>query len=260
MVKKSVLDSFRLDGKVALVTGGARGLGRTMATALAEAGADVAITARTLASCEDAVSAIASGTGRRCQGFAAEVTAIADVERLANEVEAAFGQVDILVNNAGTNIPQPVDAITDEDWDKVVELNLTSCMVLMRSLVPQMKSRKWGRVIHISSIMGLASKDGRNTYSATKAALIGFARASALDLGPYNITVNCIAPGPFLTDMPMSVLSDAEKQVFADRTALGRWGDPKELAGPALLLASDAGSYITGTTLVVDGGTLCNTF
>jgi NAD(P)-dependent dehydrogenase (short-subunit alcohol dehydrogenase family) len=123
-----------------------------------------------------------------------------------------------------------------------------------------MKQRQWGRIIHISSIMGLASKSGRNSYSATKAALIGMARAMALDLGKHNITVNCIAPGPFMTDLPMSVLSEQEKKVFADRTALGRWGDPRELAGPALLLASDAGSYITGTTLVVDGGTLCNTF
>ena len=123
-----------------------------------------------------------------------------------------------------------------------------------------MKERRWGRIIHISSIMALASKAGRNAYSATKAALIGMTRASALDLGPFRVTVNSICPGPFLTDLPGSLLSDAEKQVFADRTALGRWGDPKELAGPALLLASDAGSYMTGSVLVVDGGTLCNTF
>lgn len=100
------------------------------------------------------------------------------------------------------------------------------------------------------------SKEGRNAYSATKSALMGLARASALDLGPHGITVNCIAPGPFLTDLPMSILSDADKKAFADRTALLRWGDPKEMMGPALLLASDAGSYITGTTLVVDGGYL----
>jgi NAD(P)-dependent dehydrogenase (short-subunit alcohol dehydrogenase family) len=129
-------------------------------------------------------------------------------------------------------------------------------MALTRALAPQMKARKWGRVVHISSIMGFISKAGRNVYSATKTALIGFAKATALDLGPFGITVNCIAPGPFLTDLPMSILSDAEKQQFADHTALGRWGQPEELIGPVLLLASDAGSYVTGETLVVDGGFL----
>jgi NAD(P)-dependent dehydrogenase (short-subunit alcohol dehydrogenase family) len=117
-----------------------------------------------------------------------------------------------------------------------------------------MKERQWGRIIHISSIMGFLSKEKRNIYSATKSALLGFARASAIDLGPYGITVNCLAPGPFLTDLPMSVLSEAEKKAFSDHTALGRWGDPKELAGPLLLLASDAGSYITGQSIIVDGG------
>src|SRR5262249_35737970 len=159
-------------------------------------------------------------------------------------------------NNAGTNRPQPIDAITDKDWDEVTEINLTSVMALTRALVPQMKERRWGRVIHISSILGTVSKEGRNVYSATKSALMGLARAGARGLGPYGIAVNCIAPGRFLTDLPASVLSDAEKKVFAERTAVGRWGDPKELTGAALLLASDAGSYITGTTLVVDGGYL----
>jgi NAD(P)-dependent dehydrogenase (short-subunit alcohol dehydrogenase family) len=154
------------------------------------------------------------------------------------------------------NAPQAIDAITDETWDRVLEVNLSSVMALTRELVPQMKQRKWGRIVHISSIMGQISKEKRNVYSATKAALIGMVRATALDLGPFNVTANCIAPGPFLTDMPMSVLSDAEKQVFADRTALGRWAEPRELVGPVLMLCSDAGSYVTGQTIFVDGGWL----
>ena len=133
-------------------------------------------------------------------------------------------------------------------------------MRLTRAVVPQMKSRKWGRIIHISSILGLASKEGRNAYSATKAGLIGVSRAMALDLGSYGITVNCLAPGPFLTDLPASVLTADEQQAFAARTAVGRWGDPKELAGAALLLASEASSYITGTTITVDGGLMCKAF
>ena len=123
-----------------------------------------------------------------------------------------------------------------------------------------MKERRWGRVIHVSSIMGMASTAGRNAYSATKAALVGLAKASALDLGPFNITVNCIAPGPFATEMPMSILSAEQQAALAARTALNRWGQPEELAGPALLLASEAGSYITGTVLVVDGGALARVF
>ena len=123
-----------------------------------------------------------------------------------------------------------------------------------------MKQRRWGRVIHMSSIMGLASTKGRNVYSATKSALIGLARASSLDLGEFGITVNCIAPGPILTEMPMSILSEEQKAVFAERTALQRWGKPEEIAGPALLLASGAGSYITGAVLVVDGGVMNKMF
>jgi NAD(P)-dependent dehydrogenase (short-subunit alcohol dehydrogenase family) len=127
-------------------------------------------------------------------------------------------------------------------------------MALTRALVPQMKERRWGRIIHISSIMGFISKEKRNAYSATKAALLGLCRASALELGEFGITVNCIAPGPFLTDLPARLLSEAEKQEWARVTAVGRWGEPKELVGPVLLLATDAGSYITGQTLLVDGG------
>jgi NAD(P)-dependent dehydrogenase (short-subunit alcohol dehydrogenase family) len=167
-----------------------------------------------------------------------------------------MGRVDILINNAGTNRPQAVDSIRDSDWKDVLEINLSSVMALTRALVPQMKARRWGRIIHISSIMAFISKEGRDVYSATKAALTGLVRAQALDLGPHGITANCIAPGPFLTDLPASLLSEAEKQEFARRTAVGRWGEPDELVGPALLLASDAGSYITGATLVVDGGYL----
>jgi len=176
------------------------------------------------------------------------------VKALADEATRRMGKIDILVNNAGSNQPQAIDEITDEAWDRIVELDLTSCMALTRALVPGMKERKWGRVIHISSVLGVGSKEKRNAYSACKAGLIGLAKASAIDLGTWNITVNCLCPGPFLTDLPMSLLSDKEKEAFSSRTALQRWGHPRELAGPALMLASEAGSYITGEALLVDGG------
>jgi NAD(P)-dependent dehydrogenase (short-subunit alcohol dehydrogenase family) len=245
---------FDLTGKVALVTGGSKGLGKAMARGLAEAGADIGISSRHEDELRSALEEILKGTGRSGRFFVADMTKRDQVKRLARDALAAFGRIDILINNAGTNKPQAIDAITDETWDQVLEVNLSSIMALTRALVPQMKARRWGRIIHISSVMGYVSKEGRNIYSATKSALIGFARASALDLGADGITVNCLAPGPFLTDLPGGILSDAEKKRFADRTAVGRWADPRELVGPALLLASDAGSYITGTTLVVDGG------
>jgi NAD(P)-dependent dehydrogenase (short-subunit alcohol dehydrogenase family) len=247
---------FDLTGRVALVTGGNKGLGRAMARGLAQAGADVFLASRNEAELKAAVAEITAQTGRKGAYCVADVSRRDDVTRLARTALERMGRVDILVNNAGMNAPEPIDGVTDATWDKILETNLTSVMALTRALAPQMRERKWGRIIHISSIMAFVSKEKRNAYSATKAALVGMARASALDLGPDGVTVNCIAPGPFLTDMPMSILSPAEKAEFAKRTALNRWGEPAELVGPVLLLASDGGAYITGQTLVVDGGYL----
>jgi NAD(P)-dependent dehydrogenase (short-subunit alcohol dehydrogenase family) len=247
---------FKLDGKVALVTGGSKGLGKAMARGLAEAGADVVISSRHEEELRPALEEILKGTGRRGHYIVADMARRDDVARLARTALDKMGRVDILINNAGTNVPQVTESIRDEDWDRVLEINLSSVMRLTRALIPQMKARRWGRIIHISSIMALISKEGRSCYSAAKAGLLGIARAEALELGGDGITVNCIAPGPFLTDLPGRLLSAEDKQRFAKRTALGRWGEPSELVGPMLLLASDAGSYITGQTLVVDGGYL----
>jgi gluconate 5-dehydrogenase len=251
---------FDLTGRVALVTGGSKGLGAAMARGFAEAGANVVISSRHEDELRATADSIRSSTNAKVAHFVADMTDRNHVKRLADSATAALGRIDILVNNAGSNNPQTIDKIVDKDWDSLIELNLTSCMALTRAVVEPMKERKWGRIIHISSIMGFASASGRNAYSATKCALIGMARASALDLGPYGITVNCLAPGPFLTDLPRGLLSEGQQAVFAQRTALGRWGQPEELIGPALLLASEAGSYITGTTLIVDGGTLAKVF
>lgn len=253
-------DLFDLTGRVAMVTGGSKGLGKAMARGLAAAGADVVITSRHESELQAAMIEIGEGTDAKVEYLVADMTCRDDVKRLAQFATETFGKVDILINNAGSNVPQTLEETTDESWDAMVELNLSSGMRLARELVGGMKERQWGRIIYTSSIMGLAANPGRGVYSATKAALIGMVRAHALELGPYNVTVNCIAPGPILTDLPLSLLSPEQKESFASRPALKRWGQPHELAGPALLLASDAGSYITGATLVVDGGTLCRTF
>ncbi len=247
---------FDLTGRVALVTGGNKGLGKAMARGFAEAGADVFIASRNEAELKMAAAEIAAATGRIVKYGVTDVADRAAVAALAKTATDAMGRIDILVNNAGMNAPQAIDAIVDDVWDTVIEVNLNSIMALTRAVVPQMRARKWGRVVHISSIMGFVSKEKRNAYSATKSALIGLSKASALDLGGDGVTVNCIAPGPFLTDMPGKLLSPEEKRAFAAMTALDRWGDPAELVGPVLMLASDAGSYVTGHTLVVDGGYL----
>lgn len=247
---------FDLTGRVALVTGGNKGLGKAMATGLAEAGADVFIASRNEAELRETAAEIAAATGRTVKYTIADMANRESVNQLAKTATEQMGRIDILINNAGMNAPQAIDAITDDVWDTVLETNLSSIMALTRAVVPQMRTRKWGRVIHISSIMGFVSKEKRNAYSTTKSALIGLSKASALDLGGDGVTVNCIAPGPFLTDMPGKLLSPEEKRAFAAMTALDRWGAPAELVGPVLMLASDAGSYVTGHTLVVDGGYL----
>jgi len=255
----SCLNLFDISSRVALVTGGSKGLGKSMARALALAGADVVISSRHQDELESALPDILAGTDRRGIAIVADLSKREEAERLAKAAIEKLGRIDILVNNAGTNIPQPIDHVEDEDWNRILALNLSACMALTRTLVPPMKQRRWGRIIHISSVLGLGSKAGRSSYSATKAGLIGLAQGSALDLGQFGITVNCIAPGPFLTDLAKSLHPPADRQPFSDRTALGRWGDPDEMMGPILLLASDAGSYITGTVLVVDGGVMAHT-
>ena len=252
------MNLFSLSGKSALITGGSRGLGKAMARGFAEAGADVVISSRSADELKEAADEIGEGLNVRVEWIAADMSDRAQVKALADEAVQRLGKIDILVNNAGINNPQPIDEITDEVWDKNVEVDLTACMAMARYLVPGMKQRKWGRIIYTSSVLGLGGRLHRNVYCACKAALIGLAKANALELGPYGITANCLCPGPFLTDMPMKLLSDADKQKFSDRTALGRWGLPREIAGPALLLASDAGSYITGEAIVVDGGVFAN--
>jgi NAD(P)-dependent dehydrogenase (short-subunit alcohol dehydrogenase family) len=251
---------FDLTGRVALVTGGSKGLGKAMARGFAQAGADVVISSRHEEELVAAAVEIRAGTSVRVTHVVADMTHREHVRRLADAALAAMGRVDILVNNAGSNKPQPTEQIVDDDWDGLVELNLSSCMALTRALVGPMKERQWGRIINVSSILGLTSAAGRSAYSATKSGLIGLTRAGANDLGSFGITVNCLAPGPFLTDLPASLLTDEQQAVFAQRTILGRWAKPEELIGPALLLASEAGSFITGATLVVDGGVLVKMF
>jgi NAD(P)-dependent dehydrogenase (short-subunit alcohol dehydrogenase family) len=255
LTHRPVLDKFRLDGKVALVTGGARGLGRVMAQALAEAGADVAITGRTLQPCEQAAGEIAASAGRRCRAYQVEVTASTEVERLARTVEADFGRIDILVNNAGTNIRGPVDQLTEADWDAVIDTNLKGPFLCARAIGPAMARRGWGRIINLGSILAVVALPGRAPYASSKAGIVGLTRVLALEWAGSGVTVNAICPGPFGTEMNRQLLNDPVKyQEFVQAIPMGRWGEPDELGGAAVFLASDASSFVTGSALFVDGG------
>jgi NAD(P)-dependent dehydrogenase (short-subunit alcohol dehydrogenase family) len=245
---------FDLRGKVALVTGGSKGIGQAMARGLAAAGADIVINSRSLEEMEAAMKVILDGTDRKGHCVVADLFNRDETVSLAREAVDKMGRVDIVVNNAGTNIVNPVDKINDQDWDRLIELNLTAPMVLVRELAGQMKERNWGRIVNISSIFGLCTKEERGGYSATKSGLIGITRTMAQELAPWKITANAIAPGPVSTPLTDRLVQGELRAYFDSMMPLGRWGKPEDLIGPVLLLASDAGSFITGATLSVDGG------
>lgn len=255
MAHRSVLDSFRLDGKTALVTGGARGLGKTIAVALGEAGADIALAGRSRESCESTAQEIASATGRKVRAFQADVTSAGDVARLAAEIADACGPIDILINNAGTNIRGTIDKLSEQDWDTVMDTNLKGPFLCARAFAPQMVARKWGRVINLASIMSVVALPGRAPYASSKAGILGLTRVLALEWAGTGVTCNAICPGPFATEMNRQLLNDpVAYQQFINQIPLGRWGELEELAGAAVFLASDASSYVTGSPIFVDGG------
>lgn len=253
-------DPFNLGGRAALVTGGSKGIGKAIAVLLARAGADVLISSRHGDELQAAAEEIRAEAAGRVETRVADMTDRGEVSALAEFATSTLGKVDILFNNAGSNAPQPVEAITDEAWDRIIELNLTSCVMLTRALVPGMKARSFGRIVYIASILGIVGAMDRTLYCATKGGLISLAHAQAIELGPHGITVNCISPGPILTDLPRTMFSDAQRAKMADATALGRWGETDEIAGPALMLASAAGSYMTGANIVIDGGATIKAF
>ena len=244
----------RLDGRVAVVTGASKGLGRQMAEALTEAGATVALVARGREALASATADI-NRRGGKAYGFAGDVSSEADVAAIAHEVQRQAGVPDILINNAGTNIRKPIHEYTLEEWHRVMFLNIDGPFLCTRAFVPGMIEKKFGRIINISSTMGHISLPHRTAYSASKFAIRGMTRALALELAPYNVTVNAISPGPFPTELTRGQMENpAEFAMLTSKIPLGRWGKLEELGALAVFLSSDASGFITGTDILIDGG------
>lgn len=251
----NILDQFRLDGKRALVTGGAKGLGFQMARAFAQAGAEVGIVSRTASESQEAARVIALETGSKTMWATADVAKADQVQLMAEQVERELGPIDILVNNAGINVRGLVQEITEDDWDAVVDISLKGAYLCSRYFGPKMAERGWGRVISMGSILSFVAMPGRAAYCSAKAGILGLTRVLALEWATQGVTVNAICPGPFATDINKSILEDEEKyKAFLAKIPMGRWGDLPEITGPAVFLASPASSYMTGQSLTVDGG------
>jgi NAD(P)-dependent dehydrogenase (short-subunit alcohol dehydrogenase family) len=247
--------SLSLEGKIAIVTGGSRGIGRAIALAFAGAGADVVVCSRDLDGKLGTVAEEIKGLGRRSLAVPTDVMQKAALDNLVQKTMAEFGAIDILVNNAGTSVRKSVLEHTDEDWNKVIDTNLTSYFLCSRAVAKIMTQRKKGNIISIASVRGIQGASGRIGYNVSKAGVIMLTRVLALEFASDNIRVNAIAPGWIKTEMTAPLMNDPKACKEIDATIpMGRWAEPDEMANVALFLASDMSSYVTGHTLVADGG------
>jgi NAD(P)-dependent dehydrogenase (short-subunit alcohol dehydrogenase family) len=243
-----------LQGRIALITGASRGLGRAMAVALAEAGARLALVGRDTAKLGETAAEVRA-KGSDADVFPADVTREDEVLQLEKDVSGRMGKVAILINNAGVNVRKPITELTLDDWRLVTDTNLTSAFLMCRSFVPHMKGTGYGRIINMTSIMSHISLPGRAAYSATKAGLLGMTRAVALELAPEGITVVGMSPGPCATEMNTVLMQDPEiNQQFLSNLPVGRWGRVEEIGKLAVFLCSEDAGFITGTDIVIDGG------
>ena len=238
-----------LTGRVALVTGATRGIGRSIAGTLSECGARVAVVGRDQARSDTAAQEIGNGA----QGFACDIADVAQVNALIENVEKAFGSLDILVNNAGLTRDNILLRLKDDDWDAVIDANLRGAFATIRAATRGMMKRRWGRIINISSVVGLIGNKGQANYAASKAGLIGLTKSVAKEFASRNILANVVAPGFIETDMTRAMTPEAQK-ALTGQIPLERLGSPQDVSNVVAFLASEQAAYITGQVLVIDGG------
>lgn len=246
---------FDLHDKVAIVTGGSKGLGLAMAAGLASAGANLMIVNRNANDGQQAADALSRDYGISAVAFAADITNPEQTEAMAEATVETFGKIDILINSAGINIRGPIDELTPDQFDSVMNINVKGTWLCCRAVTPYMKQAGRGSIINLASTLGLVGLGNRTPYTSSKGAVVQMTRALAIELAPFNINVNAICPGPFLTEMNLPIAdTDDGKKFVVGATVLGRWGELREIQGAAIFLASEAGSYMVGSMLTVDGG------
>lgn len=246
---------FDLSGRAAIITGGSKGLGQAMAAGLASAGADVLLTSRNVNEGEAAAKEIADAFGHRALAMAADVTSPEACQAVAQKALDEFSKIDILINNAGINIRGPIDELTYEQFQEVERTNVGGVWLMARAVIPHMKAAKYGRIINMASTLGVVGLANRTPYATSKGAVVQMTRALGLEMAPFGITCNAICPGPFLTPMNKPIEHDEQtKKFIVGAVALERWGQMQEIQGAAILLASDASSYMIGSLVTVDGG------